>query len=324
MAQDWLEQPLSLQDKRIFIAGHNGMVGKALVRKLMHEGCEILTAPKMMLDLRNQAAVNEWMAKNKPDMVVICAAKVGGILANDTQPAEFLYDNLMIEANVIHAAHEAGVERLLFLGSSCIYPKEAENPICEDALLSGPLEPTNEAYAIAKIAGLKLCEAYRKQYGADFISAMPCNLYGPGDNFDVQNSHVIPALMMKAHEAMQAGTPSMEVWGSGQPRREFLYVDDLAEALIYVLKNYSGAGPINIGAGEDMSIAELAEIICEVVGYKGELVFNTERPDGTMQKLMDSSRIFDAGWKPKTQLQHGLNWTYEWYKEHISADSFAA
>lgn len=312
MAAGWLETSYDLSGKRIWVAGHNGMVGTSLCHRLQNENCTILTVPRGQLDLRSQDAVRGWVSANKPDVIVLAAAKVGGILANDTYPAEFLYDNLMIEANVIDAAHEMSVEKLLFLGSSCIYPKEAEQPISPDQLLSGPLETTNEAYAIAKIAGLKLCETYRMQYGADFISAMPCNLYGPGDSFDVQNAHVIPALMMKAHEA--AG--ELDVWGSGYPRREFLYVDDLADAIVFLLKNYSGKTPVNIGAGYDISIAELAKTIAATVGFEGGLVFDQTKPDGTMRKLMDSSEITNAGWAPSINLEEGLEKTYAWYRKH--------
>lgn len=259
--------PFDLAGKRIFVAGHRGMVGSAVVRRLQTEDCEILTAGREVLDLRDQAATKAFFDRNRPEVVVLAAAKVGGILANDTYPADFLYDNLVIETNVIGAAFQAGVRKLLFLGSSCIYPKFAPQPIPEDALLTGALEPTNEWYALAKIAGIKLCDAYRKQYGADFISAMPSNLYGPGDNFDLRTSHVLPALMRKAHEAKLAGARSLEVWGTGTPRREFLYVDDLADALVFLLKHYSEPGHINVGTGEDVTIRELAELICRTVGF---------------------------------------------------------
>lgn len=315
MAEGWLDSPYALKGKRIWIAGHSGMVGTALMRRLEKERCEVLIAPRYDLDLRDQAAVKLWLDVNKPDVVVLAAAKVGGIMANASAPADFLYDNMMIEANVIHGAFKAGVEKLLFLGSSCIYPKAAQNPITEEALLSGALEPTNEAYAIAKIAGVKLCQGYRAQYGCDFISAMPCNLYGRGDTFDAQNSHVIPALMMKAHAAKIAGDLLMPVWGSGQPRREFMYVDDLADALVFMLKNYSDAPPLNIGSGEEVTILDLAEMIADTVGYKGALEFDTSKPDGTMQKLLNSSRIRAAGWAPQTNLRDGLARTYDWYSQ---------
>lgn len=315
MAQGWLEKPFDLSGKRVFVAGHRGMVGSALVRRLESEDCEVLGVPRKDIDLRDQAAVKNWFVQNKPDIIVLAAAKVGGILANDTYPADFLYDNLMIEANVIHAAHESGVQKLLFLGSSCIYPKETAQPIKEDALLSGPLEPTNEAYAVAKLAGVKLCQSYRRQYGSDFISAMPCNLYGPGDRFDEMNSHVIPALMMKAHAAKIAGAEHMEVWGTGAPRREFLYVEDLADALVFLLKHYSDAAPVNIGCGTEVTIKDLAEMVAGVVGFKGELVFDTEKPDGAMGKILDNTKIYSAGWSPQTDLISGLAQTYAWYAQ---------
>ncbi|MCC7305907.1 MAG: GDP-L-fucose synthase [Alphaproteobacteria bacterium] len=303
-----------MKGKRIWVAGHNGMVGAAVKRRLQPEDCEILTVARNELDLRAQVDTERWVLQHKPDVVVIAAAKVGGIMANATFPAEFLYDNLMIEANIIHAAYKAGVKKLLFLGSSCIYPKFAEQPISENALLTGMLEPTNEAYAVAKIAGIKLCEAYRKQYGCDFISAMPCNLYGPGDNFNLETSHVIPALMKKAGEAKEEKMPSMTVWGSGRPLREFLYVDDLADALVFLLKNYSGGKHVNVGSGEDIAIGEVAKLVIDVVGFKGALAFDRSKPDGTPRKLMDSSRIFEAGRKPATDLRTGLKSTWEWYR----------
>jgi GDP-L-fucose synthase len=311
-------QNFSLKRKKIWVAGHRGMVGAALVRRLESEDCEILTAPRTV-DLRRQDATENWMRANKPDVVVIAAAKVGGILANSKCPADFLYDNMMIAGNIIRAAHEMDVEKLLFLGSSCIYPKFASQPITEDALLTGVLEPTNEAYAIAKIAGMKLCEAYRRQYGRDFISAMPCNLYGPGDNFDAENSHVIPALIRKAFEAKIVGAKNMTVWGSGTPRREFLYVEDLADALAFMLKNYSGLSHVNVGAGEDVSIADLAAQVAAAAGFKGGIIFDTSKPDGTPRKLMDSSRIFTAGWRPRTLLGKGLEQACAWYEHQLSA-----
>lgn len=314
MQEGWLSKPFSLAGKSVWIAGHGGMVGSALVRRLRHEPCEILTAD---FDFRVQADVDQWMKINKPHVAVIAAAKVGGIVANRDHPADFLMDNILIEANIIRAAYKTGVEKLLFLGSSCIYPKEADIPIKESALLCGALEATNEFYAVAKIAGLKLCAAYRQQYGCDFISVMPCNLYGPGDRFDEAASHVIPALMMKAHKAkMMSGR--MEVWGTGRPRREFLYVDDLADALVFSLKNYSSEIPLNIGSGVDMAIADLTKKIAEVVGFKGEIVFDASKPDGTMRKLLDSSRILNAGWTPIVDFDDGLHKTYSWFKEHKS------
>ncbi|MEO0961447.1 MAG: GDP-L-fucose synthase [Pseudomonadota bacterium] len=307
---------MELAGKRIYLAGHAGMVGSAIHRRLASEDCEILTTTRSDVDLRDQAAVHAWMADAKPDAVIVAAAKVGGILANDTQPADFLYDNLMIEANLIHAAFVAQVEKLLFLGSSCIYPKHAEQPMREDALLTGPLEPTNEWYAIAKIAGIKMCQAYRKQHGCDFISAMPTNMYGFNDNFDLQSSHVLPALMVKVHNAKVNGDKSYEVWGSGSPLREFMYADDCADALVHLLKSYSGESHVNVGTGEEVSIRELAETMCEVVGFEGDLVFDASKPDGTPRKLMDSSLLQGMGWSPKVQLKQGIARTYEWYLDN--------
>ncbi len=300
----------SLADKRVFVAGHRGMVGSALVRRLAREDCRMLTADRR-LDLRDQRAVREWFDAHRPEVVLVAAAKVGGILANDSLPATFLYDNLMIEANIVEAARLVGVDKLLLLGSSCIYPKFAEQPISEDSLLTGPLEPTNEWYAIAKIAGIKLCQAYRRQYGCNFISAMPTNLYGPEDNFDLTSSHVLPALIRKAHEAKVAGAQSMTVWGSGQPRREFLHVDDLAEACIHLLHVYEGEAPINVGSGTDVTIAELARLVTEAVGFGGNIVFDTSKPDGTPRKLMDGSRIAALGWQPTIALDAGIAQTYQ-------------
>lgn len=305
-----------LAGRKIFVAGHRGMVGSAIVRRLAREDCEISTAPRNELDLMDQAAVRAWFDTHRPDAVVVAAAKVGGILANDSYPADFLYDNLMIEANVIEAAHRAGVEKLLFLGSSCIYPKFAEQPIREESLLTGSLEPTNEWYAIAKIAGIKLCQAYRRQHGCDFISAMPTNLYGPGDNFNLDTSHVLPALIRKAHEAKQANAPSIEIWGSGTPRREFLHVDDLADACVVLLERYSEAGHINIGSGEDITILDLARLVCDVVGFQGEIVRNADRPDGTPRKLMANDKIKTMGWSPAISLPDGIAGTYRWFLEH--------
>lgn len=305
-----------LTGKRVFVAGHRGMVGAAIVRRLASEGCEVLTAGRDAVDLRDQAGVRAWFAKNRPDAVVLAAAKVGGILANDTYPADFLYDNLVIETNVIEAAFRSNTEKLLFLGSSCIYPKFAPQPIPEDALLTGPLEPTNEWYAIAKIAGLKLCEAYRKQHGVDFISGMPTNLYGPGDNFDLNASHVIPALIRKAHEAKLRGEKSLTIWGTGTPRREFLHVDDCADALVFLLKNYSGAQHVNVGSRTDVTIAELAALVMEAVGLSGELQFDRSKPDGTPRKLMSGEKLAAMGWAPKISLKEGLAGAYEWFLTH--------
>ncbi|MCK0129825.1 GDP-L-fucose synthase [Erythrobacter sp. F6033] len=306
-----------LNGKRIYVAGHRGMVGGAIVRQLETRGVEVLTAPRSV-DLREQAAVRDWFAANRPDAVVMAAAKVGGILANDSFPAEFLYDNLMIEANVIEAAHRSETGKMLFLGSSCIYPKLAPQPIPEDALLTGPLEPTNEWYAIAKITGIKLCEAYRKQYGSDFISAMPTNLYGPGDNFDLQSSHVLPALIRKAHEAKLAGADSIMIWGTGTPRREFLHVDDLAAGCIFLLENYSDAGHVNLGSGTDLTINELVETVCKVVGFTGSIERDTTKPDGTPRKLMDGSKIAKMGWKPKIGLEEGIASAYRWFLDNVA------
>jgi GDP-L-fucose synthase len=313
MHDGWLETPFDLSGRRVWVAGHRGMVGGATVRRLAWEGCEVLTVTREELDLRRQGDVERWMATHKPDVVILAAAKVGGIGANMAAPAEFLYDNMMIEGNVIHGAHKAGVEKLLFLGSSCIYPKEAALPIAEGALLSGALEPTNEAYAVAKIAGLKLCQAYRAQYGADFIAAMPCNLYGEGDRYDEAGSHVIPALISKAHAAKVAGADEMVVWGSGQPLREFLYVDDLADGLVFLLKGYAGAQHVNIGSGDEFSIGDVAAMVCEVVGFEGGLVFDEGKPDGTLRKVMDSGRIKGAGWMPSVSFKEGLGRAYKDY-----------
>lgn len=297
-----------LEGKRIYVAGHRGMVGSALVRRLKQENpAEILTVGREEVDLIDQVAVNAWMAKAKPDAVFVPAAKVGGILANDTYPADFLYDNLMIAANVIHAVYGAGVEKLIFLGSSCIYPKHADQPITEDALLTGPLEPTNEWYAIAKIAGIKLCQAYRKQHGAVFISAMPTNLCGPGDNYDLKNSHVIPALIRKAHEAKLAGADSMEIWGTGKPRREFLHVDDCADALVHLMKVYSGYEHINVGSGENLPITDLARCVMKVVGFEGELTKDTSKPNGTPRKLMSAAKIRSSDGNRPYRSRQGLS-----------------
>ena len=305
-----------LAGKRVFIAGHRGMVGSAVVRRLAAEGCETLTATRQEMDLTRQAEVERWMAANRPDVAIVAAAKVGGILANDSYPAEFLYENLMIEANLVHAAHREGVDRLLFLGSSCIYPKHAEQPMREDALLTGPLEPTNEWYAVAKIAGIKLCQAYRRQYGRHYISAMPTNLYGPGDNFDLATSHVIPALIRKMHEAKEARAAEVEIWGTGSPRREFLHVDDLADACVFLLKHYDEESHVNVGTGTDLTIRELAALTAEVVGFEGELSFDSSKPDGTPRKLMDVSRLKAAGWEASTDLRPGLETAYKWFLEN--------
>lgn len=308
----------NLTGKRIYVAGHRGMVGAALVRRLALENCTVLTAGRADVDLKRQAEVEAWVAAQKPDAVIVAAAKVGGILANDSLPADFLYDNLMIEANLVEASHRADVEKLLFLGSSCIYPRLAPQPMREDSLLTGPLEPTNEWYAVAKIAGIKLAQAYRRQHGADFISAMPTNLYGPHDNFDLQSSHVLPALLRKAHEAKLAGAKSMQIWGTGSALREFLHVDDCADALVFLLKDYSGAEHVNVGSEEEISILDLAQLIAEVVGFDGEIVTDPGKPDGTPRKLMDGSKLRDMGWRPKVGLRDGIAETYRWYLANVT------
>jgi len=306
----------SLKGKRVWVAGHRGMVGAALVRRLERENCEVLTAGRDVADLKDQQQTRDWVNAHKPDAVFVAAAKVGGILANDTAPADFLYDNLMIEANVIEAAYRAGVHKLLFLGSSCIYPKMAPQPIVEEALLTGPLEPTNEWYAIAKIAGIKLCQAYRRQHGADFISAMPTNLYGPGDNFDLTSSHVIPALMRKVHEAKMDGRPEVVIWGTGTPRREFLHVDDCADALVHLMKVYSDDQHVNVGSGTDLAILDLVHLIAGVVGFEGRIAHDRSKPDGTPRKLMSADRLKTLGWEPTIPLLEGLRRTYAWYLEN--------
>jgi GDP-L-fucose synthase len=303
-----------LAGARVFVAGHKGMVGAALVRRLAREGCEVLVASREELDLRRQSDVERWMAAHRPDIVLAAAARVGGIHANASFPAEFLYDNLMMEANLVHAAHEIGVRKLVFLGSSCIFPRDAPQPIPEEALLTGPLEPTNEWYAVAKIAGIKLAEAYRLQHGSDFISLQPTNLYGPGDNFDLEGSHVIPALIRKAVEARDSGAAMLTVWGSGRPLREFLHVDDLADAVVFLAKTYSDRQMVNVGSGEEVTIRELAEMICEAAGFTGELRFDAEKPDGTMRKLLDTSRLRSMGWSPRISFRDGLAETVAWFE----------
>ena len=299
-----------LSKKRIFVAGHRGMVGSAVVRRLMAEDCEIVTATRQELDLTDAVATRNWMQKQKPNAVIMAAARVGGIVANNTFPVDFLQENLAIQNSVFSAAHMADVERLLFLGSSCIYPKHAKQPIKEDALLTGPLEPTNEAYAIAKIAGIKLVEAYRKQFGRDWISAMPTNLYGPGDNYHPHNSHVLPALLRKFHEAKKTGAQSIVVWGTGTPLREFMHSDDLAGALVHILKNYSDDEHINVGSGQEISIKELAELIMNIVGGNATVEFDISKPDGTPRKLMDSTKLKRLGWTSQITLSHGIRTTY--------------
>lgn len=299
---------------RIYVAGHAGLVGSALVRALRRKGYERLIAmPRSKLDLRDQRAVQNFYQAEQPEYVFLAAAKVGGILANDRYPADFLYDNLMVEANLIHGAYEAGVQKLLFLGSTCIYPRLAPQPLQESALLTGPLEKTNEWYAVAKIAGIKMCQAYAKQHGCRFISAMPTNLYGPGDNFDLESSHVLPALIRKFHEAKEAGARSVEVWGTGTPRREFCHVDDCAEACLHLMDAYEDPEIVNIGVGRDISIHDLAELVREIVGYPGAIVFDVSKPDGTPRKLVDVRKLFALGWKPRISLEQGIRETYEWY-----------
>jgi len=309
---------LSLAGRRVWVPGHRGMVGSAIVRRLRQEGCELLTSERDAVDLRRQAETEAWMAENRPEFIFLAAGKVGGILANDTYPAEFLYDNLMIAAHVIETAHRLKAQKLLYLGSSCIYPRSAEQPIDEDALLTGPLEPTNEWYAIAKIAGIKLCQSYRREYGDDFISAMPTNLYGPFDNFDLNSSHVMPALIRKTHEAKLRGDKQVVVWGTGGARREFLHVDDCADALVHLMKTYSDSRHLNVGSGADGTILEIVRTVCEVVGFEGEIVRDLEKPDGMPRKLMSSARLRATGWSPKIPLRDGLAATYAWYLENIA------
>ena len=305
--------PFELKGKRVFVAGHRGMVGGALVRRLASEGVELLTAARAEVDLRNQAQVADWFAKKRPQAVFLAAAKVGGIVANNTLRAEFIYDNLILATNVIHAAHQNGVEKLMFLGSSCIYPKLARQPLREDSMLTGPLEPTNEPYAIAKIAGIKMVEAYRSQYGSDFINVMPTNLYGPGDNYHPEYSHVVAALIRRFHEAKVSGASDVVVWGTGTPRREFLYVDDLADACIHLMKTYSSDELVNIGTGEDITIAEFARVVAGVVGYTGTISYDSARPDGTPQKLLDVERLAKLGWRARTSLHDGIKLAYQAY-----------
>ena len=302
---------------KIYVAGHRGLVGSAIVRCLQTHGyTHLLLRTSAELDLRDQAATQTFLKAELPDYVFVAAARVGGILANSTRPAEFIYDNLIMETNLIHGSYQAGVKKLLFLGSSCIYPKLAPQPLKEEYLLSGPLEETNEMYAIAKIAGIKLCQAYNTQYGTDYISVMPTNLYGPGDNFDLTSSHVLPALIRKFDEAKQSQASEVVVWGTGAPRREFLHVDDLASACVFLMESYSGSGIVNIGTGEDLPIAELAEMVSEVVGFKGRIAYDTTKPDGTPVKRLDVSRLAALGWQAKTKLRAGVESTYRWYVEH--------
>jgi GDP-L-fucose synthase len=305
--------PFELKGKTVFVAGHRGMVGAALVRRLAAEDVELLTVGRGEVDLRDQAAVFDWFAKARPQAVFLAAAKVGGIVANNTLRGEFIYDNLIIATNVIHAAHVNGTEKLMFLGSSCIYPRLAPQPLREDSMLTGPLEPTNEPYAVAKIAGIKMVEAYRSQYGSDFINVMPTNLYGPGDNYHPEYSHVVAALIRRFHEAKAAGVSKVVVWGTGTPRREFLYVDDMADACVHLMKTYSNPELVNIGTGEDITIAEFARVVAAVIGYTGEISFDPSRPDGTPRKLLDVSRLAKLGWKARTSLEEGIKLAYQAY-----------
>ena len=307
------------RDATIYVAGHRGLVGSALIRRLQRDGfSNLLYATRQQLDLRDQAAVNYWFKANRPEYVFLVAGTVGGILANSTRPAEFIYDNLMIHATVIHASRLHGVRRLLYLGSSCIYPRDCEQPMREEHLLSGPLEPTNASYALAKISGIRLCQSYRRQYGCDFISAMPTNLYGPGDNFDLQSSHVLPALIRKFHEARLEGAKSAVVWGTGTPRREFLHVDDLADACLFLMEHYDGDDHINVGTGEDISIREVAELIRNIVAPGTGITFDNSKPDGAPRKLLDVSRLHGMGWRHSIALERGLASTYEWFREHTA------
>jgi GDP-L-fucose synthase len=298
---------------RVWIAGHRGMVGSALVRRLEREPVTLLTADRAALDLRRQDAVEAWVAQNRPDVIIIAAARVGGIKANDAYPVDFLYDNLAIQTNILRTAAEQGVARVMVLGSSCVYPKHAEQPIREETLLTAPLEPTNQWYALAKISAMKLAESYRRQHGRDFISVVPTNLYGPGDNFDLEQGHVISALMRKIHEAKQAGRASVEIWGTGSPKREFVFVDDAADGLVFLLQNYAEGAPINLAGGEEVSIRELASLLAEIIGYQGRFDFLTDLPDGMPRKLLDSRRISEMGWAPKTSLRDGLTATFDWF-----------
>jgi GDP-L-fucose synthase len=299
-----------LEGARIFVAGHRGMVGSAIVRRLAGEKCEVLTAAREELDLLDRGRTRAWLENNRPDIVVVAAARVGGIKANDEHPVDFLEDNLAIALNVISGSHRAGVRKLLFLGSTCVYPKEAPQPIPEDALLTGPLEPTNQWYAVAKIAGIKLCQAYRRQYGCDYISAMPSNLYGPGDNYHPTGSHVLPGLIGRFHKAVQNGDKAVTVWGTGRPKREFLYVDDLADACVFLLAHYSAEGIVNVGTGKDISIGDVAKLVAEIVGFRGEIAFDASYPDGTMLKRSDTRLIESLGWHARTSLKEGLAKTY--------------
>ena len=310
--------PYNLAGKRVWVAGHRGMAGSAIVRRLANEACSILTADREQVDLRNQAAVESWMASTRPQAVFLAAAKVGGILANATRPAEFIYDNLAILTNVVHAAWKTGVEKLLFLGSSCIYPRMAPQPMPEEAVLTGPLETTNEWYAVAKIAGIKLCQAYRRQYACDFIAAMPTNLYGPGDNYDLQEGHAAAALQVKIHRAKTLGEPTVELWGTGTPKREFLFVDDMADALVFMMQNYSDEPHLNVGTGRETAIVDLAALIAKIADYRGEFVYDPSKPDGTPRKVMDVSKLAALGWRAKTSLEEGFERAYRWYVGNVA------
>lgn len=313
------EAILTLADARVWVAGHAGLVGSAIVRRLATEGCALIRADRAELDLRCQGAVKAWMRKSRPTMVIVAAATVGGILANRTRPADFLHDNLMIVSAIVEAAHETGVRKLVFLSSSCVYPRLAPQPIAESAMLTGELEPTNEWYAIAKIAGQKLCDAYRRQHGSDFISIVPATIYGPGDNFDLESGHVLPSLLRRFHEAKVARAPSVTLWGSGSPVREFLYVDDLADAVAFITARYSQEGPINVGAPAATSIRELAAAIAHTVGYAGQIAYDTTKPDGMPRKLVDASRLSKLGWQATTPLETGLEKTYRWFTDRLAS-----
>lgn len=318
-----LDPPFRMEGRRVAVIAQYDMVASPVMRRLTEEGCEVALADGKVLDLRRQTQVEDWIAEQRPEVIIAGPARVGGILANSRYPAEFMHDNLAIETHTLEAAWRRGVDKLLMISSSCIYPRLTEQPIREEALLTGPLETTNESYAVAKIAGVKLCQAYRRQYDCDFISVMATNLYGPKDDFDLQNSHVVSALLRKFHEAKQAGSPSVEIWGTGSPRREFLYVDDFADAVVHLLKHYSGEIPLNVGVGNDVTIRELAETIRCTVGYKGSLEFDTSKPDGTPRKLLDATRVNALGWSPRTSLKEGLRRTYDWYSANIAGTSGA-
>jgi GDP-L-fucose synthase len=312
-ADGWLKSPFSLLNKKIFVFGHTGLVGSALLRRLHSESCTIITISRRDLDLMDQSGVYNFCCTQKPDIVIMAAARVGGIADNINHPADFIHSNLVIQSNIMEGSYRANVQKLLFLGSSCIYPKNASNPISENALFNGPLETSNAPYAMAKLAGIVMAQSYRKEFGCDYISSMPCNLYGSHDHFDPERSHVIPALIMKMARAKIDESDNVEIWGSGKPRREFMHVDDLADALVFMLKNYSHEMPLNIGTGQDITIAELAKMLQEISGFQGSITFNTNKPDGILQKLMDTSRIQQAGWKPEISLYNGLRQTYDWY-----------